>query len=282
MPAVHIAPPIEPRPLDAIQALHKPEIDAPAHFVSVFHETKEEFLSSIAREGLTPGAERTNLGGGVTHMNEQLDRYRPHHLVALGISRTSSIYAYPFLDMGHGLRGADQRFIPRRQDELEDEFGLLQRYSPDHLRQLGTLTLRGYADKVTSLDYLRATYPGEVLELKINPDKAVVIDLDEFTNIASDRRRGWLTDTEMHEAVTNYWAQAMTLSDFRRWYKVPEYLSDDNNIKDSSDFKYGDGVIAGWPSLVKGAPESLPSQIHVPEILIAGSVPAEHMRLLPG
>lgn len=99
--------------------LERREIVAPQNFVSVFHETKEEFLPAIDKDGLKRNIEFSNIGEAeaVARRNAIIDNFRTEELRAKGISR-SSIYAYPFLEYGHGLLGADQRFIKRDERSL--------------------------------------------------------------------------------------------------------------------------------------------------------------------
>ncbi|PIR41968.1 MAG: hypothetical protein COV30_00890, partial [Candidatus Yanofskybacteria bacterium CG10_big_fil_rev_8_21_14_0_10_37_15] len=95
------------------------EIIAPPNFVSVFHETREEFLPAIDKDGLKINTEVKNIGKAeaMARKNALIDKFRPKELIIKGISR-NNIYAYPFLEYGNGLRGAAERFVKINERDL--------------------------------------------------------------------------------------------------------------------------------------------------------------------
>ena len=267
--------------------LERQEIMAPANFVSVFHETKAEFLSNIDQSGLTVNSEIKNIGDAkaMEKRNALIDKAMPDELRSKGLSR-NNIYAYPFLEYGHGLLGADQRFIKRDKDYLRSEFeNALSRkdiYASflKFCSELGVNTPDEYVEKMTDPEYLKSEYPGEVVEMKVDPEKTYVGDLEYITRIMDDMSRGW----SEHEAVQNqakeYWGNLITLEDFFKWYKKPEWAEDSNSIKDGDDYKNGEPWSNAGFYLIKDAPDNLPSMIHQPEILIPENIPQDHIKLV--
>jgi hypothetical protein len=260
--------------------LERQEIIAPPNFVSVYHETKEESLPSIDQGGLKVDIETKNIGEHATmqRRNTLIDALRPEELKAKGISR-SNIYAYPFLEHGHGLFGADQRFIRRDERDLRDSFERFQKYSPDFLKKLGTATAEEYIRKMTDPSYLKSEYPGEVIEMKVDPDQCYVGDLYSITLIMEDMR--WFTEQEaIKRNGKKYWDNLVTLKDFITWYRRPEYAENGNDIQDAEQFKDGEDVNTMMYCLLKDAPDTLPKEIKDPEILIPRDIPQDHIKLV--
>ena len=263
-----------------VSLLERQEIIAPPNFVSVFHETKEDSLPSIDQSGLRVDVETKNIGehGTMQRRNALIDALRPEELKAKGLSR-SNIYAYPFLEEGHGLFGADQRFIRRDERDLKDSFERSQKYSPDFLKKLGTPTVEEYIRKITDPAYLKSEYPGEVIEMKVDPDQCYVGDLYSITLIMEDMR--WFTEQEAIERNgKKYWDNLVTLKDFLTWYRKPEYAENGNDIQDAEQFKDGEDVNTMMYCLLKDAPDTLPKEIKDPEILIPKDIPQDHIKLV--
>lgn len=258
--------------------LERQEIHAPAGYVSVFHETTAESLAGIDQSGLKVDSNESNIGSSsiVAQKNAILDRDIPAHLAEAGVSRANSIYAYPFLHEGHGLYGADQRFITREQATLDAEFESLRKYGGATLAQMGVHTAEAYSAKMRDPDYLREQHPGEILELKIDPTKSFVGDLVEVTNAFTDIDR-WGNEPGIGKY---YWETVISLEDFLKWYKKAEWASDGNSVKDAKDFKYGDDATPQAYCPLAGAPDGLPVTINQPEILIPDNVPQEHIKLV--
>lgn len=258
--------------------LDRREIHAPAGYVSVFHETTAEALASIDHNGLRVDTESANIGSSsvVAYKNGLLDKDRPAHLADLGVSRTSSIYAYPFLHEGHGLYGADQRFITREQATLNEEFDALRKYGSATLAQMGVGSIDEYSAKMRDPAYLKEQHPGEILELKVDPTKCFVGDLTEVTNAFMDIDR-WGYDPGMGQY---YWESVISLQDFLQWYKKAEWAEDGNSVKSSDQFRDGDDASPKDYCPLAGAPDGLPATIKQPEILIPDNVPQDHIKVV--
>lgn len=268
--------------IEAVHTMHsiidREQILAPEDYVSVFHETTAEALPRIDRDGLRPDVDDKNIGssGAVSRNNTLIDSDRPEDIVALGISRTTSIYAYPFLAEGHGLYGADQRYINRDRSKLEREYESVRKYGAEVLASMGITTADEYVDKMQDPVYLRQEYPGEILELKVDPAQCVVGDLTEVTNLFSDIGRWGFEKGD----AKKYWTSLVTLSDFLKWYKKPEWSDDGNSVKDAGQFRDGKHAMPERYCPIAGAPDNFPEYISQPEILIPDNVPQEHIRLV--
>ncbi len=259
--------------------LQRSEIVAPQNFVSVFHETKEELLPTIDREGLKINVEAKNIGGGMVKRNAIIDKFRPEELKIKGITR-DSIYGYLFLEYGHGLMGADRRFIKRDERVLRDEFESAQKYNPEFLKEFGVDTPSEYISKITNKEYLKSRYPGEILELKVDPQKSYVGDLEYITRIMDDINRGVSEDDAIQQQAKEYWKNLITLEDFLKFYKKPEWAKDGNSIKDANDYKDGEPLGTGEFYPIKGTPDNFPWCIHQPEVLIPDDIPQKHIKLI--
>ncbi len=262
--------------------LERTEIIAPENFVTVFHETKTENLQFIDRDGLTINTGNKNIGKAevMARRNRMIDELRPETLKEQGISRESNIFAYPFLEEGHGLIGADQRFVKRDEKMLRDEFEILQKHKPDYLKELGTNTPEEFIKKRTDPEYLKSQYPGEVLEMKVDPKKCHVGDLEYITQIADHIYRGLEESEAIQRQAKKYWGNVITLEDFLKWYRKPEWNDDGNSIRDAGKYKDGNPIMTGGYSLLEEAPDNLPLDIHQPEILIPENVPQNHIKLV--
>ncbi|KXK08598.1 MAG: hypothetical protein UZ21_OP11001000588 [Microgenomates bacterium OLB22] len=197
-----------------------------------------------------------------------------------GISRLG-LYAYPHLEHGHGLRGASERFVRHDWAYYQLRFEGLQEYYPDELIKLGVKTLEDYIYKMTDPDHLRSVYPGEVVELMVDPAACFVGDLEYFNRISDDvNMRGIPEDRSARDHGSDYWENCISLVDFLRWYRKPEYMSDGRTIRDGD--MYRDGVPFGTGDYlpIKGTPTTFPWSFNCPEILIPGEVPQEHIRLI--
>lgn len=261
--------------------LERREIIAPQNFVSVFHETREEFLSAIDQDGLRGNIEVKNIGDAATmaRRNKIIDDFRPEELKARGISR-NNIYAYPFLEYGHGLIGADQRFIKRDERSLRDQFESFQTYSPEFLKKLGVSSPDEFIRKMTDPEYLKSQYPGEVIEMKVDPQKCYVGDLEYITRIMDDMHRDRSESEATQRQAEEYWGNLITLEDFLRWYRKPEWAEDGNSIKDAEEYKGGEPLGTSEFCPIKGAPDNFPWRIYQPEILIPENISQDHIRLV--
>jgi hypothetical protein len=262
-------------------------IEAPPHFVSVFHEITPQAISDIDREGLRQGVGEKNIGrdGAMVKRNKLIDTYLPDGLRARGVSR-NNLYAYPFLEHGHGLMGADQRFIARDRKQLMRDFVEAQQMEQsyrsflDFWRKEGVTTPEAYAERNTDPEYLREKYPGEILELKVDPEESYVGDLEYVTRIMDDVRFGFSEKDAVEKQAREYWGQLMPLKDFLQWYRKPEWTEDGNNIKDADAYRDGEPSLTTAFYPVRGTPEQFPDMIYQPEILIPKNVPQKHIRLV--
>jgi len=222
--------------------LTRDKIEAPANFVSVFHETKEEFIESIDKGGLKLDTETKNIGDSdeMVLRNRLIDKYRPKKLQQFGVSR-QNIYAYPYLEHGHGLGGAANKF------------------AKDHRR-------------------FQREQPGEILELKVDPAKCYIGRMEYITNIHADIAQGLLPEEEAIEFwAKEYWDQIITLQDFLKWYKKPEFDEEGEPIN-PQDYKVE--PVRDIFYLLKDAPEELAQQIEIPEILIPEDIPQKHIKVV--
>lgn len=258
------------------------ELYDPVGYVRVYHETKDSFISAIDKEGLRPGTENRNLGShdSLMRSNTLMDEARPAQLASRGISRLG-LYAYPYLEHGHGLDGASERFVRHDWNYYESRFEGLKKYDPDELVRLGVKTLDDFIYKMTDPNYLRSRYPGEVLELMVDPEACFVGDGEYFNRVSEDLKMGRIpSETVTRTHGKEYWENGISLADFLRWYRRPEYMSDGKTIRDGH--VYQDKVLfaSNQYRRLKGAPTHYPSSFIFPEILIPGSVPQEHIRLV--
>jgi hypothetical protein len=175
--------------------------------------------------------------------------------------------------------GADERYKTRSKKMLESEYASMARYSPEFLAKLGVTSVEEYVRKLTDPKYLRKEYPGEVLELKVEPEKCFVADLYSF-GFVNRRVNSMSTVEEKIEAAKDYWAGLISLKDFLRWYRKPEWAADGDSIKDADIYRDGEPYTTDGFVAIKGCPENLPSFIELPEVLIPMDVPEEHIRLL--
>ncbi|MFA5188133.1 MAG: hypothetical protein WC460_02090 [Patescibacteria group bacterium] len=256
------------------------KIEAPPNFVSVFHETKIEFLPPINQTGLKARIESKGKGRNeeMKKRNKLIDQYLPENLKKLGLSR-NNIYAYPFLERGHGLLGADRRFIKKGDFAIGQEFTAFSEGARYILKEMGVKTLAEYKAKVNDPVYLKNKYPGEVLEIKVDPEKCYVGDLEYIVRIQDLMDRGWTREDAGEEQAKYYWQKLITLKDFLKWYREPEWAEDNNNIKNAEDFKE-EIYSASDYHLLKGAPDNLPETIYHPEILIPADIPQKHIKLV--
>jgi len=257
--------------------MDRQEIEAPVGYASVFHETTAEALPNIDVHGLQVASESNMSDGVVNRKNVLMDQDRPQRFIDAGVSRVSSLYAYPFLHEGHGLYGADQRYIKRERAELENEYQTFRKYGSKILATMGVSSASEYAGRMQDPDYLREQYPdGEILELKVDPARCFVGDLTEVTDMFQSMDRRWY---ETGDAKT-YWEGLITLADFLKWYKKAEYAEDGDSIKEVDSFRDGDQVWPGRYCPIAGAPDGMPYSIMQPEILVPDAVPQEHIRLV--
>ncbi len=258
------------------------EIKAPAGYVSVYHETTDAAMLTIDTKGLTQGAEK-NMSGpeAMDRRNQLIDKYRPEHLVQAGISR-NNLFAYPYLQYGHGLMGADERHVKLNKSErdLRIAYGgdiyMRTTWSP-----YGIQTEDELIAKFKDPAFLRKLYPdGEILELKVDPKTCYVGDMEYITRIYDDMLRFRFSESDSVEyQAIKFWNEVVSLENFLKWYKKPEYAEDGNNYINPEQFKYEPSSALQF-ELLKGAPEGLPNPIHNPEIMIPQNVPQEHIRLL--
>ncbi len=261
--------------------LERLEIEAPPDYVNVYHETKVQFLDDIDQNGLLIGSDNKNIGKdeAMVRRNDFLDNIRPQFLKDKGIGR-NNIFAYPYLQYGHGLFGADRRFIKKDENTLRNEYETVEQYSPGSMKKKGFESLADYTFKNTDPDSLKMQYPGEILEMKVDPKNCYVADLEYITRIMDDIQRGWTESEALSYQGEIYWKQIISLEDFLKWYKKPEWTQDGNNIKDSEKYENGEPLDTFSFCLLKGAPENLPKAILTPEILIPQNIPQEYIKVV--
>jgi hypothetical protein len=248
-----------------LEIMNRLEIDAPPGYVSVYHETTTETLQSINTNGLTASLENRNLGSSseVQALNELIDRDRPDRFIALGVSRVHNIFAYYSLESGFSLGFAARRYVRQPQVMLKQTYQALAEHDSNALATMNVQSFEEYERTIRDPLYLKKEYPGEVLELKVDPLHTFVADLGLYTDIAYDVKvQGRKYETG---DATNYWGSVVTLDDFRKWYSRPLEASDNRS-----------------PYLKKqNAPSGLPDQITSPEILIPSVVLPTYIRVLP-
>ncbi|MHB8831241.1 MAG: hypothetical protein ACYC44_03960 [Patescibacteria group bacterium] len=265
-------PPGEPRFELRQSILERKEIIAPPNYVSVFHETKTENIPSIDKNGLTQTTEfedPTNID--YNELREILDDLRPEGLKKKGISR-KNVFAYPYLKYGHGMSGAAKRFMPFDEKEIRFWYKFIKDTAPEELKELGVKTVEEYLEKNKDPEYLKLRHPGEVLEMKVDPQKCYVGDLENITDVASLMfQAGRYGEEELMDRAKDeakeYWTNLVSLEDFLKWYQRPERNSA-GDILDNSFF------------VLKGAPAHLVKHFNTPEILVPGDIPQEHIRVL--
>lgn len=217
-----------------LQIVEREVINAPSSYVSVYHESKTNRLNQIEREGLVPGREPNIMDNyQMKRKNAAINQVRPANLIELGISR-ENLYAYPFLEYGHGLSGAPERFTD--------------------------------ANKGRDKRQLERDFPGEVLEIKVDPEHAYVADMELINQIAYAIERSNKPLQEVARVYgKEYWSTLMSLKDFLTWFKKPEGV-DDYSLRPFTR--------------KEGAPDSLPDSMMIPEVLIPKPVPPDNIRVL--
>ncbi len=226
--------PIVERPLEDLEIVKRETIEAPPEFATVFHESLTSRLKQINDKGLIPGKEANIMSNDpMQRKNKIIDDVRPPQIVEKGISR-SNLYGYLSLEEGHGLLGATERFAARNSGRDKDE--------------------------------LRREYPGEVLELKVDPANVYVADMGIINDIQDVMDRSGLP-LERVAAVEgeDYWKNLLTLKDFLDWFQ-----------KEPGGYDWQPAAFIRQ----EGAPDSLPERVRLPEVLIPNPVPSEHIKVL--
>ena len=162
-----------------LESISRHEIGAPAGYVSVYHETTADRLPSIERIGIRSGFKERNIGsfGTTDTVNQLFDQDRPERLATLGVSRRTNTFAYYSLAFGFSLGSAAQRYVRYSKNELHQQYAVMKENDPEVLAALGVKTSKEYECKVQDPGYLRERYPGEVLELTVDPVRSYVGDL---------------------------------------------------------------------------------------------------------
>lgn len=137
-----------------------------------------------------------------------------------------------------------------------------------------------YIGKMTGPEYLKSQYPGEVIEIKVDPQKCYVGDLEYITRIMENMHRGNSENEAAQQQAEEYWRNLITLEDFLRWYRKPEWAEDGNSIKDAEEYEDGEPLGTSEFYRIKGTPDNFPWRIYQPEILIPEDIPQEHIRLV--
>ncbi len=255
------------------------EIKAPAGFVSVYHTIDPEFLPSVARDGLRQGVLSHYFPDGRMSMyikrNEIVDTFRPQSIAVLGISR-KNLYALPSLDdTWHS--NSMRRFNPKPRRELEWEYDAFVDYSPEYLKSKGFKDKQDYVTKMSDPTFLKTLQTTEVLELKIDPEKAMVFDAQTYENAFEDIKE----NREASRKARAYWEDGVKLSDFVKYYKLAQRDDSGEDIKDKNGFKYPEDVyMAGTYYLKTGAPDNLPGSITKPEVLIPEDIPENYIKVI--
>lgn len=223
------------RPLEDLAIAKRETIDAPSEFATVFHETLTDRLQQIDNEGLIPGKEANIMSNDLMQRkNKAIDEVRPSEIVKKGVSR-SNLYGYLSLKEGHGLMGATERFVTRNEGRSKEE--------------------------------LRREYPGEALELKVDPSKVYVADMGYINDIQEtmDRRRDLSLERIAAGWGEDYWKSLMTLKEFQEYFK-----------KTPGEYDWEPAVYTKQDK----TPDSLPESVRLPEVLIPSPVPQEHIRVI--
>ncbi|HBU28040.1 TPA: hypothetical protein DEB00_02910 [Candidatus Uhrbacteria bacterium] len=247
------------------------EIIAPKDFVSVFHETSPQRLQDIDAYGLHFDVEVRNFSNPtlISAFNDILNKARPEWAKQAKLDRGQVLFAYPNLELGHGMGGlADERFNDKKHIAT---FETIQKYNPEDLQKHGITTWEEYRDYVISEIQQSKKTQGALLELKVDPTTSFVGDLKliEDARFFADR-------TLREQALTNYWLSVIAFTDFQKWYKIPTENEQgiDEELRDPSGWG-GRGYMA-----IKGAPAHLPDAIVTAEIMIPQDIPQEHIRVV--
>ena len=259
------------------------KIEAPPHFVSVFHETKSDFISGIDKDGLIANPEERNMSVGRMEVGNAMFNECIPDVFKFDITR-NVIFAYPFLEHGHDQKGADKIFTKKKKSTLKGNYATIKKYSnKDNFleKELGVASEEEYIAKMTDPVFLRSQHAGEVLEVKVNPEKCYVGDVQYINKIVQIGAQFSDADKKhVQEYAEAYWKNMITLKEFLEWYKKPEWDESVNDIKDCEQYRDEWVDTSNEYSVLKGAPEHFPDHIEVPEILIPTSIPQAHIRVL--
>ena len=223
-------------------------------FVSVFHETKTNNIDSIMKDGLLTNNKEKNIGDKVKEINRLIDEYRTSQAIAHNLSREKNIFAYPYLEEGHTLGGAEVRFKPFNLERISDDFETLNKFSPEYLQIKNIKNKTDYVKFVADLKQNKEIYPGEILELQVDPNKCFVADLMLYNQIAMHP----FDKTWMEKLSKRYWENIVSIADFKKYYK-------------KIDIDY---------QKAEEAPDNYPETIKYPEILIPEQIKPKYIKVL--
>jgi hypothetical protein len=204
--------------------LRRTKVVAPKHLTPVFHETNKNFLRDISVEGLVPGHKNVHLGAGawLSELNFQLDQLRPPEVIQIGVGR-KSLYAYPFLDHGHGFGGVDAIYRTLDSAFLRQEYEEIKISKPEWLIRDNIQSFDEYVlCEVNRIRKEKLVSTGLVLEVWVDPENAWVFDSSiieklmqaglEFANENSGSKQ------ELEDLVTRlglkFWENRLTLKQF--------------------------------------------------------------------
>ena len=259
--------------------LNRPEIEAPPHYVSVFHGTSEEALDGIKQAGLV-AHHPEKAYKEVEAINAVIDRDRPEKFVQLGLSRQYSIYAYPDLDIGFKLPDpAFDRLKQHDTSELRDMYAV---YGATILAAAGITSFEDYQRRAHEiiLPGSEEKDGGHVLELKVDPATCFVGNIEWFSSL-SDRIQGNYGYTFDRGDAAWYWDALITLEEFQAYYKCAESHENGESVVAPEMYEEpADYLYPGNYYKLAGAPDYLVDDFQYPEVLIPTNIPPEHMRLV--
>lgn len=262
-------------------------IEAPEHYVSVYHETSKEAVSGIDEHGLKAGFEERCMQSReeTVVFNQQIDDCRPPELIEKRIGHLDSSFAYPYLEYGHGCEGPGRAsvaftFTDEARRIWGESYDRRNEYFPGQLESKGIHSLDEFIAHESPVFRKKLVVEGEVLELKVDPAAVYVGDANHYSIPRNDER---LNNSSLDELIAQnapiYWAELMTLEDFLRWYRKPEWLEDDT-LKNVGQFRV-EPHRDWYFHVLQDAPENLPGIICRPEIIIPHDIPQEHIRVVP-
>jgi hypothetical protein len=152
---------------------------------------------------------------------------------------------------------------------------IIDKFRPDALKSFGISRNNIYAHPVSDDDKVIGN--GKLLELKVDPRKCYVGDMNIITDIAFNFRK---TD-KVRTLSKEYWDNLITLDIFLRWYKKAETAEGSETIKNPEEFKDDEPTFTeGRFYLLKNGSDDYPSYIDNPEVLIPQNIPQQHIRVV--
>lgn len=266
---------------------NRTEIDAPVHFVSLYHNTGFDDLRAIDAQGLKNGLAPSDR----SELDSFIDDQRPGYLQSIGASR-SSIYAS--LDKERSAFAPQRHkesyrtdvwlahLLERKREELQRDRDYLSRQAQEQSGQprevvdaavklhtaspYDNMSEEEFRDRMRNdSDFAKEFHGerGELLELKVDPDKCLVVDVDDVNRVIACLKDG--DEEGAAEAARDYWEGAEPLSRYLQHWTLER--------------EEEEGYVTYRWARKPDAPEDVRGY-YEPEVLIPTDVPQKHIRVV--